>query len=228
MGRIGPRLVGMRLLHAALAALFLVFAPAARACEVALVLAIDVSNSVDAGEYRLQVDGLADALLDPGIADTLVHGQMALAVLQWSGTDRQETTLSWRRMHSHIDVLSFSVAAREMRRAFTLSDTAPGDAILAAMALLAEVPDCARRVIDVSGDGAENAGSSTVLASRAAHRAGIEINGLAIESIGLAITQFYRRSVITPGGFVITAQTHSDYARAIREKIRREISRVSG
>jgi Ca-activated chloride channel family protein len=218
----------MRLLPFVLAALFTLTSPVARACEVALVLAIDVSNSVDAGEYRLQAHGLAEALLDPGIADTLVEGRMALAVLQWSGTDRQETTLPWRRMNSHIDVLAFSAAARAMPRAFTLSDTAPGDAILAAMALFAEVPDCARRVIDVSGDGAENAGSSTVLASRAAHRAGIEINGLAIESIGLAITQFYRRAVVTPGGFVVTARTHTDYARAIREKIRREISRVSG
>jgi Ca-activated chloride channel family protein len=218
----------MRLLPAGLAALFLLTAPVARACEVALVLAIDVSNSVDAGEYRLQVDGLADALLDPGIADTLVQGRMALAVLQWSGSDRQDTTLPWRRMNSHIDVLAFSTAARAMPRAFVMSDTAPGDAILSAMALFREVPDCTRRVIDVSGDGAENAGSSTALASRAAHRAGIEINGLAIESMGLAITQFYRRTLITPGGFVLSARTHTDYARAIREKIRREISRISG
>jgi Ca-activated chloride channel family protein len=202
--------------------------PVARACEVALVLAIDVSNSVDSGEYRLQVDGLADALRDPGIADTLVEGRMALAVMQWSGTDKQDVTLPWQRMSSPLDVLAFSEATRTMPRAFTLSDTAPGDAIRAAMALFSQVPDCARRVIDVSGDGAENAGGSTLLASRAAHRAGVEVNGLAIESIGLPITQFYRRALVTPGGFVMTARTHADYARAIREKIRREISRLSG
>ena len=217
----------MRLLSALFAVLVLTAMPM-RACEVALVLAIDVSDSVDAGEYRLQVDGLADALRDPGIVDTLVEGQMALTVLQWSGADRQDNSLPWRRMHSAADVAAFADAARAMPRAFVRSDTAPGDAIAAAVALFASVPDCDRRVIDVSGDGAENAGRATVQASRAARAAGIEVNGLAIESIGIAITQFYRRAVITPGGFVMTARMHADYARAIREKIRREISRVSG
>ncbi len=228
MARVGPRLPCMRVLTAALAALMTVTGLAARACEVALVLAIDVSNSVDAGEYRLQVDGLAAALRDPGIADTLVDGRMALAVMQWSGADRQDVTLPWRRMAGPGDVAAFAAAVHAMPRAFVISDTAPGDAIRAAMALFSEVPDCARQVIDLSGDGAQNAGSSTQLASRAAHRAGIAVNGLAIESIGLAITQFYRRAVVTPGGFVMTARTHADYARAIREKIRREISRISG
>ncbi|MCU0906482.1 MAG: DUF1194 domain-containing protein [Rhodobacteraceae bacterium] len=200
----------------------------AGACDVALVLAIDVSDSVDAGEYRLQVDGLADALTDPAIADTLVAGQMALTVLQWSGADRQQNTLPWQRMRSAADVAAFAADARAMARAFVRSDTAPGEAIAAALSLFRAVPDCARRVIDVSGDGAENAGRSTARASRAAHAAGVEVNGLAIESIGVAITRFYRDTLITPGGFVITARTHADYARAIREKILREISRVSG
>jgi Ca-activated chloride channel family protein len=211
-----------------LLAVLLLCAPAARACDVALVLAIDVSDSVDPGEFRLQVDGLAGALRDPEIADTLVEGRMALTVLQWSGADRQAVTLPWQRMRSHADVLAFAAAAAAMPRAFHRSDTAPGEAIHAGMALFGAVPDCARRVIDVSGDGAENAGRSTVLASRAARAAGIEVNGLAIESIGIAITQFYRGAVITRGGFVITARTHADYARAMREKIRREISRITG
>jgi Ca-activated chloride channel family protein len=209
------------------AALLLAAAPS-RGCEVALVLAIDVSDSVDSGEYRLQVDGLSDALRDPAIADTLVEGQMALTVLQWSGVDRQQNSVPWRRMLSAADVARLAADARTMPRAFVRSDTAPGEAIAAAVALFPAVPDCARRVIDVSGDGAENAGRSTAQASRAAHAAGVEVNGLAIESIGVAITQFYRSALITPGGFVMTARTHTDYARAIREKILREISRVSG
>jgi Ca-activated chloride channel family protein len=200
----------------------------ARPCEVALVLAVDVSDSVDSGEYRLQVDGLADALEDPAIADTLVDGQMALAVLQWSGVDRQQNTLPWRRMLSTADVAAFASDARAMPRAFVRSDTAPGEAIAAAVALFRAVPDCVRHVIDVSGDGAENAGRATVQASRAAEAAGVEVNGLAIESIGVAITQFYRSALVTRGGFVMTARTHTDYARAIREKILREISRISG
>jgi Ca-activated chloride channel family protein len=56
----------------------------------------------------------------------------------------------------------------------------------------------------------------------------VEVNGLAIESIGLSITQFYRQWVITPGGFVVTARGHLDFARAMRIKILRELARPVG
>ena len=67
----------------------------AGACDTALVLAMDVSNSVDEAEYRLQVDGLADALTDPVVAEAVLSGQVAIAVLQWSDSRQQVVTQPW-------------------------------------------------------------------------------------------------------------------------------------
>ena len=198
------------------------------ACDTALILTIDASNSVDVAEYRLQANGLADALLDPEITEALIQGQTALMVIQWSGQDRQEISVPWARMRSEADVQDFSARARAMPRAFVMSDTAPAEAIRFALAQFADVPDCTRRVIDVSGDGTPNAGADTRPAIREAERQGVTINGIAIESMGLAITNFYRRGIITTDGFVITARMHRDYPRAIREKILRETSRIFG
>ena len=80
----------------------------------------------------------------------------------------------------------------------------------------------------MSGDGATNAGPPAGAARNRAEQAGFEINGLAIESIGLSITEYYRRSVITRHGFVVTARGHFDYVRAIREKVLRELVKPSG
>ena len=200
----------------------------ARACDTALLLAIDVSNSVDIAEYRLQVDGMADALLDPEIREVLLNGQVALSVMQWSGVEQQDMSIPWRRMVTAADVAAFARDARNMRRAYIASNTAPGDAIRAALRQFDPVEDCARHIIDISGDGPENAGSGTPAARREAELRGVIINGIAIESIGVSITQYYQRSVITQYGFVITARRHRDYPRAIREKILRELTKVTG
>ncbi len=200
----------------------------AAACETALLLTIDVSNSVDAAEYRMQVDGMADALGDPQIAEALVQGQVALAVIQWSGVDRQEMSLPWLRMTGHDAVRDAAARARALPRAFHMSDTAPAEAIHFALARFADVPDCKRRIIDVSGDGTPNAGSAVAAARVAAERQGVTINGIAIEGMGLAITGFFTRVLVTRDGFVVTARGHRDYARAIRQKILREVARVIG
>lgn len=193
-------------------------------CQLALLLAIDVSGSVDDGEYRLQTEGTAAALRDPEIAATLVQGRVALSVVQWSSTGMQKVVQPWRRMESPRDLADFADAAALQERAFGKADTAVSDAISFAVRQFDSVPDCPRRVIDISGDGVQNTGAPLPDARRAAIAAGITINAIAIEGIGLAISEFYRRHVITDGGFVITATTHSDYPRAIRLKILREIS----
>ena len=198
------------------------------ACDTALLLTIDVSNSIDVAEYRLQTDGMADAVLDAEVSEALIQGQVAVAVMQWSGVGRQEVSIPWRQMRSLAEVQDFSVEARTMPRAFVMSDTAPGDAILFALDQFADAPQCNRQVIDISGDGTPNAGSDTRSASREAERRGVTINGIAIESMGVAITGFFTRAVITRDGFVITARRHRDYPRAIREKILREVSRIFG
>jgi Ca-activated chloride channel family protein len=200
----------------------------ATACDTALVLSVDVSNSVDVSEYRLQVDGMANALQDPEIVDAMVAGDVAIAVMQWSGVDRQDLSIPWRQIRTAKDAEHLATEARLMSRAFILSDTAPAEAIYFAVNLFKTSPDCRRRVIDISGDGTPNAGSNTGLARQFAQRNGITINGIAIKSMGVAITSFFRRHVITRDGFVITARTHREYPDAIRRKIIRELSRALG
>lgn len=202
----------------------------ALACETALVLAIDISGSIDAGEYAEQTEGLALALQDPAVADALIAGQTALTVIHWSGTGRQAVVIDWQRMLDRARIAAFAARVRAQPRAFTASDTAVGEAISFAAARFATVPDCARKIIDISGDGPENAGFTVGRARSEAERAGIQINAIAIEDMGQSapISAFYRKWAITKGGFVITARGLLDYPRAMREKLLRELSRPVG
>ena len=218
----------MRVSHIFMALVVALAPLQAQACETALVLTIDVSNSVDGGEFILQTEGLADALRDPEIIDAMVSSQAHLAVVQWSGADKQELTIPWTPILTEFDALALSDRARNIQRAFVLSDTAPAEAIWFSLGLFDGVPHCEKRVIDVSGDGTPNSGSETRDARNAAERANVTINGIAIESMGLAITNYYRNAVITRNGFVITARTHRDYPNAIRSKILRELSLALG
>ena len=198
----------------------------AAACDVALLLSVDVSGSIDRGEYRLQVDGIAEALADPEVADVLLLGQVA----QWSGTTKQTLSIPWRRMLSPSEVADFAARARALPRAYTGSDTAVGEAIAFSVQQFDAVGDCRRKVIDISGDGPQNAGFPVAPERGNAEAAGIEINAIAIEDVGrsIPITEFYRRYVVTRDGFVITARGLSDYPRAIREKILREVAKPLG
>ena len=202
----------------------------ALACETALLLSIDVSGSIDAGDYRLQTEGLAAALADPEVAEALVKGQVALAVVQWSGTEEQALVLPWQRMLSDPDVARFAARAAAIPRAFQGSDTAVGQGLRFATAQFAAVPDCARRVIDISGDGQENAGFTDARAHREAMDAGLMINAIAIEDPGPAfpITTYFRNWIITPGGFVVTARGLGDYAETLRLKLLRELTKPVG
>ena len=213
----------MRRILILLAALVGLAAGPVTACSLALLLAIDVSSSIDIGEYKFQTHGLADALLDPEIMDVLVQHQVALSVVQWSGAEEGDLTIPWRRMLSYDEVRDFSARVRDMPRKWEDSDTAVGDAIAFSAAQFDRVADCGRKVIDVSGDGSSNAGLNAGVESRKAEAAGIEINGLAIDIIGASITAFYTRFVVTSDGFVITSRGFSDYPRSIREKLLREL-----
>ena len=195
----------------------------AKACQLALILMIDVSSSIDIGEYRFQVDGMADALMDPAIAEILVRDQVALSVVQWSGIGEAEMSLPWQRMLSAESVVNFANRARAIDRRWERSRTAVGDAIAFGATQFGPVSDCRRRVMDVSGDGASNVGFDTATMRREIQQMGIEINGLAIDRVGISVTEFYRRFVITRGGFVLTARGYSDYPRTIAAKLFREI-----
>lgn len=195
----------------------------AHACAIALLLAIDISGSVDDAEYRLQVDGTADALADPEVATALVQGQVALAIVQWSSIGMQKLVEPWRIMDSRATVADFSDRARRQDRAFGKADTAVGDALRFAAQQFDSAPDCRRQVLDVSGDGVQNSGSPLPPARDEIIARGITLNAIAIEGIGMAISEFYLHHVITKDGFVVTARGHTDYPRAIRAKLLREI-----
>jgi Ca-activated chloride channel family protein len=199
-------------------------------CETAIVLSIDVSGSIDGGDYRLQTEGLAAALADAEVAEALVKGQIALSVIQWSGASEQALMLSWQRMLAPDDVALFAARAAAMPRAFTGSDTAVGQGLRFAQGQFTAVPDCRRKVIDVSGDGQENAGFTDAKARADAIEADVMINAIAIEEPGPAfpITNYYRNWVITPGGFVVSARGLQDYAETLRLKLLRELVKPIG
>jgi len=217
------------MIRALLLALTLAAAPV-RACDTALVLAIDVSGSIDRAEYALQTEGLAEALRDPEVTAALLGGQVALTVVQWSGLGQQAVTLPWQRMLSPRHLADFITRVETQPRAFRGSDTAVGEALSFSAAQFSAVPDCRRRVIDISGDGPENAGYTTTRARSEAAAQGIEINAIAIEDMGQSapITAFFRNWVITRGGFVVTARGMRDYPRVMREKLLRELIRPTG
>lgn len=213
-------------------ALFLALSLAspARACDTALLLAIDVSGSIDRGEYALQIGGLYDALRDPAVADVLLQGQVAVAVVQWSGLGRQALAIPWQRMLSAQALTRFAETTRALPRSFQGSDTAVGQALSFSIAQFASVPDCKRHVIDISGDGPENAGNSVGHARTAAIAKQITINAIAIEDMGPSspTSNFYKNWVITPKGFVMTSRGLEDYPRAIRAKLLRELVKPTG
>jgi Ca-activated chloride channel family protein len=211
-------------------ALWLALAAPAAACDTALLLAVDVSGSIDGGEYALQAAGIAYAVSDAQVTEVLVRGQVALAVVQWSGAGEQVLSLPWRRMLSPGDVEGLAAAALAMPRAFVNSDTAVGQAVGFATDAFAAVPDCRRKVIDLSGDGQENAGFTLADTRDAAIRAGIEINAIAIEESGLPspVTNYFLRSLITRNGFVLTTRGLSGYAETLRIKLLRELERPVG
>ena len=198
-----------------------------QACETALLLAMDVSGSIDTGEYQLQVDGLAHGLQQEPVQEAMIKGQVALAVVQWSGFDQQTLALDWTRIETMGDMAAVIAKVQAMPRAFDGSQTAVGEAIRFSVGQFSAVRDCQRRVIDISGDGPENIGHTVTPARQEAMAQNITINAIAIEDVGaqVAITNFYHKWVTTPAGFVITARGLEDYPRAMREKLLRELEK---
>ena len=205
-------------------------APAAIATspvDLALVLAIDVSLSVDAGEYALQKEGIARAVADPAVVQAITagrHGAIELAVLEWSGRDQQVVAVPWSRIDGAGSAADFATRLRAVRRSsHGLTDI--GEALLAAQALLNHLPAPAdRRLVDVSGDGMANFGPPVDSVRDRLVAAGITINGLAIRNDEPWIGDYYDRMVIGgPGAFLIEAGSFADFAQAMRGKLIGEV-----
>ncbi len=196
----------------------------ASACDIALALTVDVSGSISPDEYALQMEGLADALGDPTVADAIVANQAALMVVQWSGSGRQVVSIPWREITDLETLAGFAVDVRETKRKWRHFSTAIGDALEFTTLQFADAPVCARKVIDVSGDGLSNEGFAVEAARDQTVAAGITINGLAIENNVTGLNHYYRENVVGgPGAFVLVAESYSDYPRAIRRKLLNEV-----
>ncbi|MEO0989370.1 MAG: DUF1194 domain-containing protein [Pseudomonadota bacterium] len=194
------------------------------ACELALVLAVDVSGSVDPREYRVQMDGMAQALRDQTIASSLVDQQAAVAVVQWTGAGRQTVTIDWTRTLDLDDVDAMASQIEQAGRRWRNFSTAIGEALTFSLAHLERAPACDRQVIDVSGDGQSNEGIAPQGIHPALAARDVTVNGLAIEGNGGDLTAYYEAHVIHGyGAFVATADGYQDYPRAIRAKLFREV-----
>lgn len=214
--------------RAAGVALALAVPSPALACRLALVLALDVSASVDEGEYALQAGGLASALVDAEVqaAFLATPDPVALAVYEWSGRLDQSLILDWTLMDSRDD---FAVAAERLaalRRTGEDGPTALGYALGHASTMFRRAPACDRRTIDVSGDGENNHGFGPATAYAHFPLDDVTVNALAVggaESL-TAMVRFYEAQVIKgPGAFVEAARDYSDFARAMRRKLIREV-----
>lgn len=204
----------------------------ARDIDLNLVLAIDSSSSVTMDEYYLQLEGYARAFDNPELWDairSLPNGRIAVALFEWSGPDQHVVNFDWRVLDTLEAVKTFAAELALAPRLVIGGETAIGDALLFALALLEEAPVPAlRQVIDVSGDGASNRGTPVRAARELVLGRGVTINGLAVVNAEPELEGYYSRQVIGgPASFVLAARDYDDFRDVILRKLLREIRLVS-
>jgi hypothetical protein len=224
-------------------ALALADAPPARAQAVAvdleLILAVDVSGSIDQVEAKLQREGYMAALASERIVEAIrsgVLGRIALSYVEWGGYEHQSTLVDWRIIEDRASAEAFvaELAAAPLRRA---RRTSISGAIEYASPKFAENDiESTRQVIDISGDGPNNSGPFAPLARDAALESGIVINGLPIindrpNPFGLftmrELDLYFENCVIGgPGAFIVVAESFDDFASAVLSKLILEIADI--
>lgn len=199
--------------------------------DLALVMAIDVSGSIDPGEYRLQHEGIARAFENPAVLSAIAsgtHGAIDATVMEWSNRDKQVTIVPWTRLS---DKASAEAFAAKVRAAHRTSDglTAIGDAMLAAAAAFKILRDHpARRVIDISGDGIANIGPNPAEVRDTLVARGIVINGLAILQHEAWLSSYYDQYVVGgSGAFLLDVRGYDTFGQAMQEKLVNEIASSS-
>ncbi|GAA0784080.1 DUF1194 domain-containing protein [Roseibium denhamense] len=212
----------------ALAASALLILPGAQAnaCALALVLAMDSSASVDEAEYTLQMEGLAAALTDPEVVGAIeTVGGIYLNAFEWSGRYQQSMQLDWQFIDGAGAAQLAAAQLRRKQRAYNEFPTALGYALGFAAVQMKSAPQrCARQVVDVAGDGVNNAGFGPQNAYKAFDFTNITVNGLVIEEPGRLTVDYYAEEVIRgAGAFVEVANGFDDYERAMKRKLVREI-----
>ncbi len=197
-------------------------------CRVALALGLDISSSVNADEYRLQLDGLAYALNDKRVIEAILTPEgthIAAAVYEWSGYPQQDVVLDWTILDSPRAIRTFAARIRGHRRVYMNFATALGKGVEFGAHMLLRSPVCTRKVLDVSGDGENNVGVGPAYFRERGLFDGITINGLVILGATPDPSVYYRRHVIHgPEAFVIVANDFRDYRDAMIDKLLRELN----
>jgi hypothetical protein len=224
-------------------AALLLLAPAARAAErvdLLLVLASDVSRSVDAEKFELQRRGYGQAMADPRVIEAFRSGstgRVAVCFLEWSGVMSQKVVIDWTAIGDAAAARQFGDRILEAPRSFA-DRTSISAAIDFAMSRLDAAPfEAPRRTIDVSGDGTNNSGRDVTAARDEALAKGVTINGLVILSEHpLAwnpehtnppggLTNYYRQNVVGgPRAFVMAAQDFNSFGQALINKLIAEVA----
>jgi hypothetical protein len=237
----------MRSALAALALLALFTYPGelrAAAADLQIVLAADVSRSIDDGEFDLQRKGYAAALTDPRVLTAIygrANGALGVCYVEWSGEEEQQVVVDWTEIRDEEDAASVAAAILAAPRSF-MGRTSISAAIDFSMARFAAAKwQAPRRVIDISGDGTNNSGPSVTDARDQAIANGVTINGLAIvndrPNLGYsAHTQppgglplYYRQNVIGgPNAFLIVVKDFNSFADAMANKLAKEIDVAGG
>jgi hypothetical protein len=208
--------------------------------DLELVLAVDISMSMDLVEQRLQRDGYVAALRDPQVIKAIQagpQGRIAVTYVEWAGFRSHAIVVPWRVISNAGEAIQFSneLAAQPIARA---RRTSISSAVTFAATLFGHGGlRGLRRVIDVSGDGPNNAGELIVPARDRVLRKGIIINGLAIQlkREGYSpfsffdienLDKYYRNCVIGgAGSFVLSIKRKVEFATAIRQKLLLEVAR---
>ena len=210
--------------------------------DLLLVLAADVSRSVDEKKFKLQRDGYAAAIADPRVVRAMTAGpagRIALCFIEWASNGEQTVVIEWTAVAGDGDAKGISARVREAPRSF-MGRTSISAAIDYSMAHLARSPfQAPRRVIDVSGDGTNNSGRPVTQARDEAIAAGVTINGLVILSeVPLptnpqhthppgGLTAYYENNVIGgPGAFVLEAENFESFGQLMISKLIKEIAAV--
>lgn len=207
--------------------------PYADGVDTALVISVDVSNSVDDHRYRLQMEGIAAALEDAGVVRTILNGprsSILVSLVTWS--DRPNVAMPWMRIGSEEDAKAVAQKVRQLPR-FTGEFTCLGTMLrFLNDKILPQVPvNALRTVVDVSGDGADNCNAREPVTAVRDEIAsfGTTINGLPIleGSEAATLEDWYRDNVKAgPGSFILPADGFEDFGRAIRQKFIVEISGI--
>jgi hypothetical protein len=208
--------------------------------DLQLVLAVDVSRSIDEVEAELQRRGYIEALTNQRVIDAILSGEhkrIALCYTEWAGTHYQVVVIDWVVIDSTAAARRFAEKLSEAPRS-SQSWTAVGAALaFAAQRFETSGFESKRRVIDVSGDGRTNDGPPAELIRDRLVAQGIVINGLPVmmnrSNFGrppdTGLDKYYEENVIGgSGSFMISAASFDDFGRAVRSKLIREISKAPG